>query len=40
MVSHKQVFKDEEGTYGTIPDGDTPTMEEIIDFEVKNARRL
>ena len=31
----REVFKTEEGEYGTIPDGDYPTLEEIIEFELK-----
>lgn len=29
------VFKTEDGEYGTYPDGDKPTLEEIIQFEIQ-----
>jgi hypothetical protein len=31
----REVYKNEEGEYGTIPDGDKPTLDEIIEFEIK-----
>lgn len=31
----REVYKTEEGNYGTIPDGDNATQEEIIEYEVK-----
>ena len=31
-----RVYKDEEGHYGTIPDGDNATLKEIIEFEIEN----
>ena len=30
-----KVYKTEEKEYGTIPDGDNATQEEIIDYEVQ-----
>ena len=30
----REVFKSEDGTYRTIPDGDKATIEEIIKFEL------
>lgn len=35
-MNKREVFKTEEGEYGTIPDGDKPTLEEIIEFEKQN----
>ena len=34
-MNHREVYKTEEGDYGTIPDGDYPDLNEIIDFEIK-----
>lgn len=35
-MNHREVFKTEGGDYGTIPDGDEPDLNEIIDYEIKN----